>query len=212
MLKLSKTHDIGDPRRSNALKRRLCHLAETYIFELEFGIPQHEAAKAGVLYKDKIKWLRKNINAPALALRENLSGEHLPWLSLFPNLSVRSAYPSFYKIKQHLQELLEWSAALEQSVDEHLAQHGGNRTQAGRAITDLKYSLAYDLVELYAEYMDKRPSLINRQTVEKSRKQRTDSNTLSFVRLASQIILGDLSSQMLDETRTAIKKYKIRIA
>jgi hypothetical protein len=200
--------EINDPFKLSLLKRKLCALAETYVFELEFSIPQSHAAKAGVLYRDKIKWLSKNINAPALHLRESLSGENLPWLSLFPNLTARSPYPAFYKIQEHLQELLEWSAALERSVDDLLKERGEKRMPAGRPITDLRYALAYDLVATYAETTDKIPSLVTKATSQKGRSSITDSNTLTFVRSVAQIILGDQSSQMVDETRTAISKHK----
>jgi hypothetical protein len=208
MRKLSETHEINDPIRLSSLKHKLCSLAENYTFELEFSIPQTSAAKAGVLYKDKIKWLRKNVNAPAAELSKSLSGENLPWLSQFPNLNARSVYPSFFKIRQQLRELLEWSDALERSVQAHLTKKASNQAPAARPITDLKYALAFDLVELYAECTGKTPSLITRATVHKDRKQITDSKTLSFVRLTAHIILGDPSAQMHDETRKAIKKYR----
>jgi hypothetical protein len=208
MLELSKTLRINDPLKLHTLKRKLCALAEVYVFEIEFGIPQHEAAKAGVLYKDKIKWLRKNIIGPASLLSENISGENVPWLSLFPNLSVRSAYPAFYTIKQHLQELVEWSAALERSIEEYSRRRTGKVAPAGRPITDLKYALAYDLVEIYAEATERSPSLINHKAFDNDRAQRASGSTLAFIRLATQLVLGDPSAQMLDETRVAIKKYK----
>jgi hypothetical protein len=191
-----------------SLQRRLSALAERYLFEIEYGVPQHETAKAGVLYKDKIRWLRKNVVAPASLLSNSISGENLRWLSPFPDLPVRSTYPAFYSIKQHMKVLVEWSAALAQSVEEYSRQTSGEVAPAARPLTDLKYALAYDLVEIYADTTGDSPSLINRETVEKGRSQTTDGKTLAFVRLAAQIILGDSSAQMLDETRMAIKKCK----
>lgn len=207
MQRLAEAHGISDPIKLNSLERKLCCLAELYIFELEYRIPRNQKAKAGVLYKDKIKWLNKNINTPALQLSKSLSGENLPWLSQFPNLTVRASYPAFYQIKRQLQQLLEWSTALEQSVNDLLSERDGNKMAAGRPITDLRYSLAYDLVTIYAASFGKRPSLVTRATVATGRSSTTDSDTLTFVRSAAKIILGDQSAQMLDETRTAISKH-----
>jgi hypothetical protein len=123
-------------------------------------------------------------------------------------LETRSTYPAFYKIRKHLHELLEWSAALERSVQEHLRKRAGSQAPAARPITDLKYALAFELVGLYAEYTGQTPSLITRETVHKDHLQITNSKTLSFVRSTAQIILGDSSAQMLDETRMAIRKHK----
>jgi integrase len=216
MSKLAKTLKIGDPSPLlSSLKRRLCELAEDCIFQLEFGIPVHSAAAKGVLYKDKIRWIRKNVIDPAERLSKSLAGENISWLSLFPDLkpSTRSRYPSFFQIRKQLEELVEWLTALEQAVNDCSGQGTEKPKPAARPLTDLKYHLAYRLLEIYVAILTKAKrnvtlSLINEKESKKSNRQVTRSDLLDFVKFCSSLILNDPDPSMLDETRQAISKFK----
>ena len=216
MSKLAKILKIEDPSiLLSSLKRRLCDLAEDCIYQLEFGIPAHSAAPKGVLYKDKIKWIRINVINPAARLNKGLSGENISWLSLFPDLkpSTRSAYPPFSKIKKQLEELVEWLTALEQSLRDRSSEGTKKLKPAARPLTDLKYHLAYCLLETYVATLVKAKrdvslSLINEQKSKKNQRQVTRGNVLDFIQLCARLILNDPDAGMLDETRQAISKYK----
>jgi hypothetical protein len=209
MSKLSKDIGIAPIRLSN-LKHRLCGLAERYLLELEFAIPQHEATPKGVLYKDWIKWLRTNVTAPAKLLSESVSGGNISWWSGFPNLHqlLPRPYPALSSIGRELQQLTAWSTAFEEALKLHSSQRSGNIKSAGRPITDLKYSLAFDLLEIYVLVTRKKPALISEKRNDTSRRQVTRGDVLNFIRLTARPILNDPEVDMLDETRTAIRKLK----
>ncbi len=219
MSKLAKTLDIGDPSPLlSSLKRRLSDLAEDCIYQLEFGIPAHSAAPKGVLYKDKIKWIRKNVIDPAEQLNKSLAGENISWLSLFPDLnpSTRSAHPSFYQIRNQLEGLVEWLTALEQILKDRSSQTIEKLKPAARPLTDLKYHLAHRLLEIYVAILTKAKrnvtlSLINEKKSKKIDKQVTRGDLLDFVQFCSRLILNDPDASMLDETWQAISKFKAQL-
>jgi hypothetical protein len=189
-----------------ALRSKLRNVASRYILEQTESKFDTSDRPSGLKYSDRSRWLRKNVSSPARQLA--LALEQRPYFSLFPNLEQAKLprRPSFYQLATEIEILERWTDALAKEIDA-LSQANGHVRPASKPITDLKYALVWDLLDLYvtiptaSDGAKRSPSMTNERS--DRGKQEIRGEFVEFVRAAAQPILNT-KSNLTAEIRSAI--------
>jgi hypothetical protein len=151
MAELSSILRLTGPRQIEFLRRKLCRVAELYVYELSEGVFHSDRKPKGITYNDRIKWIEKNIRAPIAQLRESLAFEDAGHLSYFPDLN-RPRFPErpqFAALLSELEVLDRWALEFVRRIRSLLSSGSASKRAAAKPWTDLKYAVVWTLLEIY---------------------------------------------------------------